>query len=147
MARGMMSVAALALALRVPLTIGQLALLLPASILACMLGGAFGMLGMSLLNSQRAAQQIFPFLMIPQLLLAGIFTPIKILPWYLVPFSLLSPMRYAVDLLRGVVYTGRPEYDKVVLFSPLLNLVVMVGIFGVCLTLGTALCVRRETNR
>ncbi len=137
----------LALALRVPLTAGQLALLVPASILACMLGGAFGMLGMSLLNSQRAAQQIFPFFMIPQFFLAGIFNPIKILPWYLVPFSLLSPMRYAVDLLRGVVYTGRPEYDKVVLFSPLLNLAVMVGIFGVCLALGTALFVRRETNR
>lgn len=137
----------LALALRVPLTPFQVALLIPASLLACLLGGAFGVAVMSLLSSQRAAQQIFPFLMFPQFFLAGIFNPIKVLPWYLVPFSLLSPMRYAVDLVRGVVYTGRPEYEKVVLFNPLTNLIVMVAIFAGCLVLGTAVFVRRETNR
>ena len=79
--------------------------------------------------------------------LAGIFNPIKILPWYLAPLSLISPLRYAVDLLRGILYTGRPEYDKIVLFSPLTNLVVMLAIFAVLMVLGTALFVRRETNR
>ena len=137
----------LALALRVPLSPAQVALLVPAGLLACLLGGAFGVAAMSLLSSQRAAQQIFPFFMFPQFFLAGIFNPIKILPWYLMPFSLLSPMRYAVDLLRGVVYAGRPEYDRVVLFNPITNLAVMVAIFLGCLALGTAVFVRRETNR
>ena len=112
-----------------------------------LLGGAFGVTVMSLLQNQRAAQQIFPFLIFPQFFLAGIFNPIKVLPWYLAPFSLISPMRYAVDLLRGVVYTGRPEYDKIVLFSPLTNLVVMAAMFTGFLVLGTALFVRQETNR
>jgi ABC-2 type transport system permease protein len=137
----------LGLALGVPLTLLQVLLLIPAALIACLLGGAFGVAAMSLLNNQRAAQQIFPFLLFPQFFLAGIFNPIKVLPWYLEPFSLISPMRYAVDLLRGVVYTGRPEYDKIVLFSPLTNLLVMAAMFAAFLMVGTALFVRQETNR
>jgi ABC-2 type transport system permease protein len=138
---------ALALALRVPLTPLQVLLLVPASLGACLLGGAFGVAVMSLLQNQRAAQQIFPFLIFPQFFLAGIFNPIKVLPWYLLPFSLASPLRYAVDLLRGVAYTGRPEYDKVVLFNPLTNLLVMAAMFGGFLLVGTMMFVRQETNR
>jgi ABC-2 type transport system permease protein len=138
---------ALALALRVPLSPLQVLLLLPASLGACLLGGAFGVAVMSLLQNQRAAQQIFPFLIFPQFFLAGIFNPIKVLPWYLLPFSLISPLRYAVDLLRGVAYTGRPEYDKVVLFNPLTNLLVMAVMFGGFLLIGTMVFVRQETNR
>jgi ABC-2 type transport system permease protein len=102
---------------------------------------------MSLLNNQRAAQQIFPFLLFPQFFLAGIFNPIKILPWYLAPFSLISPMRYPVDLLRGILYAGKPEYSKIVLFDPFTNLLVMVAMFTVFLVVGTSLFVRQETNR
>jgi ABC-2 type transport system permease protein len=138
---------ALGLVLGVPLSVFQVLLLVPTALLACLLGGSFGVAAMSLLNNQRTAQQIFPFLLFPQFFLAGIFNPIKVLPWYLLPFSLISPMRYAVDLLRGVVYTGRPEYDKVVLFSPLTNLAVMAAMFTGFLVLGTALFVRQETNR
>ena len=138
---------ALALALGVPLSPLQVLLLVPASLGACLLGGAFGVAVMSLLQNQRAAQQIFPFLIFPQFFLAGIFNPIKVLPWYLLPLSLISPLRYAVDLLRGVAYTGRPEYDKVVLFNPLTNLVVMAAMFGAFLLVGTMMFVRQETNR
>jgi ABC-2 type transport system permease protein len=138
---------ALALALGVPLSPLQVLLLVPASLGACLLGGAFGVAVMSLLQNQRAAQQIFPFLIFPQFFLAGIFNPIKVLPWYLLPLSLISPLRYAVDLLRGVAYTGRPEYDRVVLFNPLTNLVVMAAMFGAFLLVGTMMFVRQETNR
>jgi ABC-2 type transport system permease protein len=138
---------ALGLVLRVPLTPLQLVLLVPASLLACLLGGAFGVTVMSIMGNQRTAQQIFPLLIFPQFFLAGIFNPIKILPWYLALFSLASPMRYAVDLVRGVVYTGRPEYDRVVLLPPLTNLVVMTVMFAALLTVGTVLFVRQETNR
>jgi len=137
----------LALILKVPLTLPIFLLMIPTAIFACLLGGSFGVMAMSLLNNQRAAQQIFPFLIFPQFFLAGIFNPIKVLPWYLLPLSLISPLRYAVDLLRGVAYTGRPEYDKVVLFNPLTNLVVMAAMFGAFLLVGTMMFVRQETNR
>jgi len=137
----------LAALFRVPLTPFQVLLLVPAAIFACLLGGAFGVAVMSLLGSQRAAQQIIPFLIFPQFFLAGIFNPIKILPWYLAPLSLISPLRYAVDLLRGILYTGTPEYDKIVLLSPLTNLVAIAAIFAVLMVVGTAAFVRSETNR
>jgi ABC-2 type transport system permease protein len=137
----------LAAVLGVQLTPPILVVMLAVSVLACLLGAGFGVLAMSLLNNQRAAQQIFPFLLFSQFFLAGIFNPIKILPWYLAPFSLISPMRYPVDLLRGVLYAGKPEYSKIVLFDPLTNLIVMAAMFAVFLVAGTALFVRQETNR
>jgi ABC-2 type transport system permease protein len=136
-----------AIILRVPLTPSQVLLLLPAAIAGCLLGGTFGLALMSIINDQRAANQMFNFILLPQYFLAGIFNPIAILPWYLEVLSLASPMRYVVDLLRGVVYTGRPEYGKVVLLAPLTNVVVICGMFVVLIVFGTALFVRRETNR
>jgi len=133
--------------LRVPLGAGQLLALIPAALLAALLGGAFGVAAISAFSNQRAANQIFPFLIFPQFFLAGIFNPIQVLPWYLEIASRISPMRYAVDLIRGVVYTGRPEYSRVVLFDPLTNLVVMIVMFAVFLVIGTALFIRNETNR
>ncbi len=136
-----------AIVLRVPLTPEQIALLLPVALIGCLVGGSFGLLGMSIINDQRAAQQIFGFIILPQFFLAGVFNPIKVLPWYLEVLSRISPMRYVVDLFRGVVYTGRPEYHKVVLLDPATNLLVMAVMFGVFIVVGTALFVRRETNR
>jgi ABC-2 type transport system permease protein len=136
-----------ALVLGVQLSPLRILLLIPVCILACLIGGAFGMAVMSVLSSQRLAQQIFPFLIFPQFFLAGIFNPIKVLPWYLSALSLISPLRYAVDLIRGVAYLGLPEYDRIVLFDPLTNVVVMAAMFAVLLVVGTWLFVRQETNR
>jgi ABC-2 type transport system permease protein len=140
-------IVALALVLKVSISPEQLILLAPVAIVSCLLGGSFGLVAMSLINSQQAANQIFNFLLLPQLFLAGVFSPIKSLPWYLEVFSRLSPLRYVVDLFRDVMYTGRPEYGKVVLLGPATNLMTMALMFAVFMLAGTALFVRRETNR
>jgi len=136
-----------AIVLRVPLTALDILLLVPVAVLGCLVGGSFGLLGMSIINDQRAANQIFGFILLPQFFLAGVFNPINVLPWYLEILSLISPLRYVVDLFRGVVYMGRPEYHKVVLLDPEINLMVMALMFAVFIVTGTALFVRRETNR
>jgi len=136
-----------AIVLRVPLTALDILLLVPVAVLGCLVGGSFGLLGMSVINDQRAANQIFGFILLPQFFLAGVFNPINVLPWYLEILSLISPLRYVVDLFRGVVYMGRPEYHKVVLLDPEINLMVMALMFAVFIVIGTALFVRRETNR
>lgn len=125
----------------------QLLGFVPTGLAACLLGGAFGLIVMANLGSQRAANQIFPFLFLPQLFLSGVFNPIQALPWYLELVSRLLPMRYAVDFVRGVYYAGTPEYSMVVLESPLYNLTVITLMFGVFLVAGTLLFVRRERNR
>src|SRR5579859_4623991 len=136
-----------AIVLRVPLTPEQLLLMVPTALLGCFVGGSFGLLGMSIINDQRSANQIVGFLLLPQFFLAGVFNPITVLPWYLEFLSRISPLRYVVDLFRGIAYAGRPEYHKVVLFDPLVNLVVMAAMFAAFLAIGTFLFVRRETNR
>ena len=136
-----------ALVLRVSLNAEQIALMVPVAVVSCLLGGSFGLVSMAMINDQRAANQIFQFLILPQFFLAGVFNPIGILPWYLEILSRISPMRYVVDLIRGVVYTGHPEYQKVVLLNPVTNLMVIAAMFAVFMLVGTALFVRRETNR
>ncbi len=118
-----------------------------ASVLICLLGGAFGILVLSNLSGEQMAGQVFTFVMLPQYFLAGIFNPIKVLPPYLAVLSDISPMRWAVDFVRGAFYAGRPEAAKTVLDPPLVDLAIMAAMFLVFLVIGTALFVRSERNR
>jgi ABC-2 type transport system permease protein len=131
----------------IPLGIQQIVVLALVGPVLCLLGGSFGVLLMSSFASQRAANQIVPFIMLPQYFLAGVFTPIRVLPWYLDVLSRISPMRYAVDLARGVFYAGHADYAAVVLQAPALNFVVTGAMFAVFLVAGTFLFVRAEQNR
>jgi ABC-2 type transport system permease protein len=140
-------VIAFALIVRIQLTPEQVIGLLPTGIAACLLGGSFGLVILANLRSQRAANQIFPFIVLPQYFLAGVFNPIINLPWYLDLLSRISPLRYVVDLVRGVYYAGQPDYPRVVLDSPLFNLGATAVLFAVFLGLGTVLFVRSERNR
>lgn len=136
-----------AVLLGIPLSPSTVIALVPTLIATCLLGGAFGVVVMSTLTSQRAAQQVFPFIMLPQYFLAGVFAPIQGLPSYLAALSLVTPLRYAVDLVRGVYYAGAPEHDRVVLADVSVNVVVIVALFTVFLVIGTARFVRAERNR
>ena len=95
--------------LGVPLSLPVLLALVPVAFLMAIFGGAFGVLVLSNLKSQQSANQIFPFVMLPQFFLAGVFNPIENLPWFLDILSRLAPMRYAIDLVRDVYYAGHPE--------------------------------------
>jgi ABC-2 type transport system permease protein len=133
--------------LRVPLTATALALLVPVALLSCFMGGSFGLLLLNTMSDSRASNQIFNFVFLPQYFLAGLISPINNLPWYLEVLSLASPMRYVIDLARGVVFAGSRDYARVVLLNPVTNVAVLALMLGVFLIVGTTLFVRRETNR
>lgn len=117
-------------------------------ILISLLGGGFGLIIVSLLNTQKSAQQIFPLLMFPQFFLAGVFNVVKDLPPLLFVLSRISPMTYAVDLVRSIYYKGMAlETQKLVLFSTELSLSVVVLMTVIFIVLGTALFVRKERNK
>jgi ABC-2 type transport system permease protein len=137
---------AFALILRVPLTAGIVLLLVPVALLSCFVGGAFGLLLLNTMSDNRAANQIFNFVFLPQYFLAGLINPINALPWYLAVLSLASPMRYVIDLARGVVFNGTRDY-RLVLETPEINIAVLLLMFAVFMIAGTTLFVRRETNR
>jgi len=133
--------------LGVPLTLERIAALAIGGLVAAFFGGSFGVLVLSNLPNRRAAQNVFPFLMLPQYFLSGIFNPMVNQPPYLDIASRLSPMRYAVDLVRGLFYRGAPEYQAVVLQDPPTVSVIIAVAFVAFMVVGTALFVRRERDR
>jgi len=142
-----LGIVAFAFVLGVPLGPERLAALALAGLAAAFFGGSFGILVLSNLPNRRAAQNVFPFLMLPQYFLSGIFAPIMVLPLYLDLASRISPMRYAVDLVRGLFYAGTSEYDKIVLQPPATVLAIMAAGFLAFMVVGTTLFVRSERNR
>lgn len=133
--------------IRIPLNLTDLLQLFPLFLPVALFGGAFGVMVMAGLNDQRSANQIFPFIIFPQFFLAGVFNPIQNLPLPLLIASRLSPMTYAVDLLRSVYYWGTPEYSQVVLFNPIINMLAITISGIVFLTIGTHLFVKNERNK
>jgi ABC-2 type transport system permease protein len=141
------------LLLGVRMTPVQLPLLFVTGIACCLVGGAFGLMVLVNLRSRRAAQQVFPLLLLPQFFLAGVFSPVAGLSAnpILNLLSHLSPLRYAVDLMRGVFYATSPTYGAdgalVVAAPPQWNLAVLMVLFVTFLAIGTTLFVRSERNR
>ena len=142
-----LGVIAFAAILGVPLGPERIAALLVAGLAAAFFGGSFGLLILANLPSRRAAQNIFPFVMLPQYFLSGIFNPLVGLPILLDVASRISPMRYAVDLVRGLFYRGDPEYGEVVLQDPPTVFAIIAAAFVAFMVAGTALFVRRERDR
>ncbi|MBI4672272.1 MAG: ABC transporter permease [Chloroflexi bacterium] len=117
------------------------------SLIASLYGGAFGMMLLGLMPSRRAADQLFPFVFLPQFFTAGVFVPIANLPLPLEIVSRLSPLRYAVDLTRGVFYWNMPQFQVVVLDPLWLNVAIMGSTFLLFMLVGTFLFMRAEQNR
>lgn len=125
----------------------QIVALIPIALVACLLGGGFGVLVLSQLGSQRSANQIFPFIIFPQFFLSGAFAPVQHLPWYLFIFSRIAPMTYAVDFTRALFYAGKPDYHHVVIYSALTDITIIAALFIVMLFVGTYFFVKNERNK
>lgn len=132
----------------VPFTLAQLLLIIAAGFAACLFGGAFGVLVLSNISSQRTVAQIFPFILFPQIFLSGIFNPIDHLPPILMVLSRITPLTYVVDLARNAYYSGGAiPAGRAVAFSPFTDLLVMGVLFVFFLVAGTILFIRAERNR
>jgi ABC-2 type transport system permease protein len=138
------AIVALGVILGVPFTPQTLGAMALATLLIAVFGGAFGVFVLSRLDNQRQANQIFPFVMLPQFFLAGVFNPISNLPLPLDILSKIAPMRYAVDLMRDVYYTNGPS---VAVFDLPTNLTIIAAEFTLFMVIGTAGFVRAERNR
>ena len=107
----------------------QMLALIPVAILICLYGG------------------VFPFILLPQFFLGGVFTPVDKFSPLLAFLSRISPLRYAVDLMRGVYYGGVEASAGAVLASQPFNLAVMAATGSIFVLIGTALFVRKERMR
>lgn len=136
-----------AVAFGVRITPGKLALLLAVGLASCLLGGAFGLVTIAALPSQRSAMQIFQFLIIPQYVLGGVLVPLQGQPAYLEAFSWAMPMRYAVELSRAAFYAGTPGYARVVSVRPALDVVVIAALTTLLMSAGALVFDYRERTR
>src|SRR2546428_1906025 len=108
------AIVALGVILGVPFTLPLLGAMALATVIIAVFGGTFGVFVLSRLDNQRQANQIFPFVMLPQFFLAGVFNPITNLPLPLDILSNIPPLRNAVNLMRAVYYAGGPTVGAVV---------------------------------
>jgi len=125
----------------------QVIQIIPGVILSALLGGSFGVLILANLSDQKSANQLFPLLIFPQLFLAGVFTPIQNLSPILLVLSRITPLTYAVDLIRNLFWMGDETLVYVTNYPLSFNLLIIITMFIVFLTLGTFMFVRNEKNR
>lgn len=125
----------------------RLLMALPLLALAGFVGGSFGILIASRVNSAENAHRIFPFFMFPLMFLSGAFTPVRNLPLVLNTLKSLNPIYYGVDLMRHWLYSGRPELSLVTANAWSLDLLIFSGLGVFCLVLGTWLFTQKEGNR
>ena len=138
------AIIAFGMILGVPFTFGRVLAVVAVLLLIAIFGGAFGVLVLSRLESQRQANQIFTFVMLPQFFLAGVFSPMVNLPLPIDILSRLAPMRYAVDVMRNIFY---PSGGGIALADLPTNLAIIGVAFVVFMVIGTAGFVRAERNR
>lgn len=125
----------------------ELAYSLPVALLGSLVGASFGLLVASRIEKADTAQRVFPFLVFPMIFLSGAFTPVNNLPLVLNVMKIINPLFYGVDLIRNVMYAGRPEFHAVVSNSAGLDLVVFIALGVVFFILGSYLFANKEGNK
>ncbi len=83
--------------------------------------------------------QFIPLVIVPQVLLAGIFWPVESLPGLLQPIALLMPMTYGIHGLREVLIKGSGLAEPAVQLD-----VLVLGGLAVLLVVVATLTIRRE---
>ena len=126
---------------------GKMLLILALSPLMCLTGGALAMLVIGLIKKRKTANFAINIIVMSQMFLSGAIIPISNSSGFLMFISRLMPMTYCIDLARAVVYAGTPDYDRVVMFNPLLNFAMIALLTVTCLVIGTLLFARSEKNR
>lgn len=120
---------------------------LPFALLGSLVGGSFGILIASRVNSADNVQRLFPFLIFPMIFLSGAFTPVNHLPLALDILKNINPIHYGVDLMRNVIYSGDPAKDLVISHSFNYDLIIFVTLGVVFFIIGGWLFTQKEGNR
>ncbi len=137
----------IALLMQIPLSwadIGHVVLMWP---IICVAAGTLGVLFISIVNDASTADSGSFLMIIPQMFLAGIMTPLTNSSGLLGALAHLMPMTYLADLARNLVYAGRPEFSQIVLYSPVFDLAVSVLLSLIFIVIGTFLFTRSSQVR
>jgi len=120
---------------------------LPLSLIAAFVGGSFGVLIASRIDKADSAQRVFPFLIFPMLFSSGAFTPVNNLPLALNVIKNVNPLYYGIDMMRNVLFWGRPELSHVVSNPFWYDLTIFIGLGVIFFLAGTFLFTQKEGNK
>jgi ABC-2 type transport system permease protein len=116
---------------------GSVWLLLLIAVLDALLGTALGLLASAFARTEFQAVQLMPAIVMPQVLLCGLFTPRETMTPVLEWLSNVMPLSYAVDALAQVTRSGDIDGTLV------RNLVIVASCALLALVLGAATLPRR----
>jgi ABC-2 type transport system permease protein len=138
---------ALGLLLGVHFAWARLLFIFPMAALASLVGASFGVLVASRIDDEETARRLFPFLVFPMIFLSGAFTPVRDLPLILTILKSINPLYYGVDLMRHILYIGRPELPLVVAQTWWWDAGVFTGLGVIFFLVGTWLFTQKEGNK
>jgi ABC-2 type transport system permease protein len=121
---------------------GPVWMLVVVAVADAVLGTALGLYVSAFARTEFQAVQFMPALVIPQILLCGLFVARDQLPTVLGWISDVLPLSYAVDAMSGVTTSGTDSFARVD-SSVWGDLAVVVGFTVVALVLGAATLRRR----
>ena len=116
---------------------GSVWLLLLIAVLDALLGTALGLLASAFARTEFQAVQFMPAIVMPQILLCGLFAPREAMAPVLEWLSNIMPLSYAVDALTQVTHSSDVDATLV------RNLVIVAGCGLLALVLGAATLRRR----
>jgi len=97
---------------------------------------SLGILVSTFAKNEFQVVQFIPIIIVPQIFLTGVIVPVENMPWVLEKISIIFPLRYAVEMLVGIMLKGRSLVD----FGT--EIIVLAG-FGIVFLIGASLTVRR----
>ncbi len=118
--------------------VGSVILAFAVNALLAIVSVSLGILLSSVARREIQAIQLIPFIMLPALLLSGIFVPIESIPSWLRPAAYVFPTTYAAESIRSVLLKGW-GLDKI-----LTDVIVLFAFIAVFLTLAVLTLKGRE---
>ena len=118
--------------------VGSILLAFAVTALLAIVSVSLGILLSSVARREIQAIQLVPFIVLPALLLSGIFLPVEAIPSWLKPATYIFPTTYAVEAIRSVLLRGW-GLDKI-----LIDVVVLLAFTAAFLTLAMLTLKRRE---
>ena len=97
---------------------------------------SLGILVSTFANNEFQVVQFIPIIIVPQIFLTGVIVPVDSMPLVLEKISAILPLRYAVDVLIGIMLKGGSLLD----FGT--EMIVLAGFGGIFL-IGASLTIRR----
>lgn len=119
--------------------VGSLPLLALLSLLFLLTSLSFGVIISTVASNQAEAMQMSFLILLPSILLSGFVFPLQTIPDAIYPLTYLIPVRFFIEILRGLILRGAP-------FAALWQEAASLGVFTAVLLLLSAIRFKKRLD-